>query len=149
MEIYLRRFIPNLSPATKKVFYQVYKIYAFIRYSFYFNKILDINKISLTKKQSEYLLQILDQDICKYNHILEDLLLIRKGKITDDNIAFVVDTFSNKSGEDKISENLEKIFTEKISVKQNIEMYYSDKFLFSFLIHENYPYNIGMKIKKS
>ena len=116
-------------------------------YAFYFNKILDVNKISLTKKQSEYLQQILDKDIRKYNHILEDLLLIRKGKITDENIAFVVDTFSNKSGEDKISENLEKIFTEKISVKQNIEMYYSDKFLFSFLIHENYPYNIGLKIK--
>lgn len=116
-------------------------------YAFYFNKILDVNKIALTKKQSEYLLQILDKDICKYNHILEDLLLIRNGKITDENIAFVVDTFSNKSGEDKISENLEKIFTEKISVKQNIEMYYSDKFLFSFLIHENYPYNIGLKIK--
>ena len=65
-------------------------------YAFYFNKILDVNKISLTKKQSEYLMQILDQDICKYNHILEDLLLIRKGRITDENIAFVVDTFSNK-----------------------------------------------------
>ena len=116
-------------------------------YAFYFSKILDMNKISLTKKQCEYLLQILDQDIRKYNHILEDLLLIKTGKITDENIAFVVDTFSNKSGEDKMSENLEKIFTEKISVKQNIEMYYSDKFLFSFLIHENYPYNIGLKIK--
>jgi hypothetical protein len=116
-------------------------------YAFYFNKILDVNKISFTKKQSEYLLQVLDQDIRKYNHILEDLLLIRKGKITDENIAFVVDTFSNKSGDNKINENLEKIFTEKISVKDNIDMYYSDKFLFSFLIHENYPYNIGLKIK--
>jgi hypothetical protein len=116
-------------------------------YAFYFHKILDINKISFTKKQSEYLLQILDQDIRKYNHILEDLLLIKKGKITDENIAFVIDTFSNKSGDNKINENLEKFFTQKISVKDNIEMYYSDKFLFSFLIHENYPYNIGLKIK--
>jgi hypothetical protein len=116
-------------------------------YSFYFQKIIEINKISLTKKQCEYLLQILDQDIRKYNHILEDLLLIKTGKITDENIAFVLDTFSNKSGDDKINANLEKIFTQTISVKQNIEMYYSDKFLFSFLIHENYPYNMGLKIK--
>jgi len=116
-------------------------------YSFYFNKIIETNKISLTKKQCEYLLQKLDQDLRKYNHILDDILLITTGKITDNNINFVIDTFSNKSSEDKISNNLEKIFTQNISVKQNIEMYYSDKFLFSFLIHENYPYNIGSKIK--
>ncbi len=45
MEIYLRRFTPHLSPATKKVVYQVYKIYAFIRYAFYFNKFLLFREI--------------------------------------------------------------------------------------------------------
>jgi FkbM family methyltransferase len=40
MEIYLRKFIPHLNPAIKKIIYQVYKIYAFIRYARYFNKFL-------------------------------------------------------------------------------------------------------------
>ena len=40
MEIYLRKFIPHLNPAIKKIIYQVYKIYAFIRYAHYFNKFL-------------------------------------------------------------------------------------------------------------
>jgi FkbM family methyltransferase len=40
MEIYLRKFIPHLNPAIKKIIYQVYKIYAFIRYACYFNKFL-------------------------------------------------------------------------------------------------------------
>ena len=40
MEIYFRKFIPHLNPAIKKMVYQVYKIYAFIRYSIFFNKFL-------------------------------------------------------------------------------------------------------------
>lgn len=40
MEFYLRKLIPYLNPAIKKMIYQVYKIYAFIRYAHYFNKFL-------------------------------------------------------------------------------------------------------------
>lgn len=45
MEIYLRKFIPHLNPAIKKMIYQVYKIYAFFRYAFYFNKFLPFRGI--------------------------------------------------------------------------------------------------------
>jgi hypothetical protein len=40
MEIYLRKCIPYFNPAIKKMIYQVYKIYAFIRYARYFDKFL-------------------------------------------------------------------------------------------------------------
>ena len=40
MEIYFRKVIPHLNPIIKKTVYQVYKIYAFIRYSIFFNKFL-------------------------------------------------------------------------------------------------------------
>lgn len=110
---------------------------------FYFEKILEKNKISLSENQKTMILKSVDRDLRKYNYILDDILLISNGKITDDNVRLVIDTFSNKSGEEKINNNLEMIFNNNLSVRQNIDMYFCDKFLFSFLIHENYPYNVG------
>jgi len=114
-------------------------------YAFYMEKICSFNKLNLTNKQKKYLLEKLDNDLRKYNHVLEDILLISDdpNNIKDEDIEFVIKTFSNKSSDDKINENLETIFTKDLTVKECIDKYYSDKFLFSFLIHENYPYNIG------
>ena len=114
---------------------------------FYFDKILVENRIILTKEQKKRVTGILDKDLRKYNYVLEDIVSISKDKIMDNDIEFVLDTFSGKIGENKLVENLEKIFTRELSVKENINMYFGDKFLFSFEIHENYPYNIGKKIK--
>ncbi len=116
-----------------------------VDYAFYMDKICSYNNLNLSIKQKGYLLEKLDNDLRKYNHVLEDILLISEDSqnISDDNINFVISTFSNKSSDDKINENLEKIFTSKLTVRECIDKYYSDKFLFSFLIHENYPYNIG------
>ena len=114
-------------------------------FAFYMEKICSYNNLNLSSKQKKYLLDKLDRDLRKYNHVLEDILLISndKNNIKDENIDFVINTFSNKSCDDKINENLETIFTKELTVKECINKYYSDKFLFSFLIHENYPYNIG------
>lgn len=112
-------------------------------YGYYMNKICVYNNLNLSQKQQKYLLDKLDYDLRKYNHVLEDILLISDSNIKDENIDFVVSTFSNKSCDDKINENLEMIFTKDLTVRECIDKYYSDKFLFSFLIHENYPYNIG------
>lgn len=117
--------------------------------NYYFDRILDINNISLTKKQKDRMLKVMDRDIRKYNYILDDILMISKGTIKDRDIDFVLDTFSGKSGDEKLSENLEKIFTQELTVKDNINMYFGDKFLFSFEIHENYPYNMGKKLKNN
>jgi len=119
-------------------------------YAFYLDRICDYNKLNLSVKQRRYLLDKLDNDLRKYNYVLEDILLISKnsGLIRDEDIDFVVNTFSNKSCDDKINENLETIFMNDLTVRECIDKYYSDKFLFSFLIHENYPYNIGgVKVK--
>jgi len=112
-------------------------------YGYYLDRICDANQLKLNNNQKKYILERVDNDLRKYNHLLEDILLISGEEIKDENIEFVVSTFSNKSGDEKINENLEKIFTEELTVKECIDKYYSDKFLFSFLIHENYPYNIG------
>ena len=81
---------------------------------------------------------------------MDDLLLISDGhKIRDENIDLVVNTFSNKTMDDKVSENLEMIFTKELKVGECIDKYYCDKFLFSFLIHENYLYNIGEGISSA
>lgn len=114
-------------------------------YAFYMEKICSFNKLNLNVKQRKYLLEKLDSDLRKFNHVLEDILLISESgsNIKDENIDFVIKTFSNKSCDDKINENLETIFTKELTVRECIDKYYSDKFLFSFLIHENYPYNIG------
>ena len=112
-------------------------------YGFYLEKICSFNKINLTVKQRKYLLSRLDYDLRKYNHVLEDIKLISGVVIKDEDIDFVINTFSNKSCDDKINENLETIFTKNLTVRECIDKYYSDKFLFSFLIHEHYLYNIG------
>jgi SpoVK/Ycf46/Vps4 family AAA+-type ATPase len=110
---------------------------------YYFERILERNNIDLSIKQKDMILRNVDRDLRKYNYILDDILLISKGVITDEDIKFVIDTFSNKSGDEKINNNLEMIFSSELTVKENIDMYFCDKFLFSFLIHENYPYNLG------
>jgi len=114
-------------------------------YYFYLDKICRYNNLNMTEKQKKNILEKLDYDLRKYNHVLEDICLISKdrNKIKDEDIEFVIQTFSNKSGDDKINENLETIFTKDLTIRECIDKYYSDKFLFSFLIHENYPYNIG------
>ena len=113
---------------------------------YYFDKICKHNNIKLTVKQKENILLKVDKDLSKYNHLLDDLLLITNGNIKDEDIDFVLETFSNKTGDAKVAENLEKVFTKKLTVEENIDMYYSDKFLFSFLVHENHPYNIGTRV---
>jgi len=118
-------------------------------YYYYLDRICRENGLYLTEKQKKYILDRLDYDLRKYNYILEDVMLISKDRknIRDEDIEFVVQTFSNKSGDDKINENLETIFTRDLTTRECIDKYYSDKFLFSFLIHENYPYNIGAKVR--
>ena len=79
----------------------------------------------MTEKQKKNILEKLDYDLRKYNHVLEDICLISKDrfKIKDEDIEFVIQTFSNKSGDDKINENLETIFTKdscwKFSTRHN------------------------------
>jgi len=114
-------------------------------YNYYLERICEHNNLKLTDKQRKHLLGKLDYDLRKYNHVLEDICLISedRNKIRDENIEFVLNTFSNKSTDDKINENLETIFTRELSVRECVDKYYSDKFLFSFLIHEHYLYNLG------
>lgn len=117
-------------------------------YGFYFDRICKHNKLELTDNQRKIILENIDYDLRKYNHVLEDILLISGEKIRDEDVNFVIQTFSNKSGDEKINENLESIFTRNLTVRECVDKYYSDKFLFSFLIHETYPYNIGgVKVK--
>ena len=114
---------------------------------FYFDKICEKNCINITETQKNFILKKIDKDLTKYNHLLDDLLLITDEKIKDEDIELVIETFSNKSADARLSENLERLFGGKLTVEENVNMYYGDKFLFSFLVHENYPYNIGQRIK--
>lgn len=119
-------------------------------YEYYFNRLCAENNITFNQSQKKRILDTFDHDLRKYNNILDDLLLISDGhKIRDENIDLVVNTFSNKTMDDKVSENLEMIFTKELKVSECIDKYYCDKFLFSFLIHENYLYNIGEGISSA
>ena len=117
-------------------------------YTFYFDKLCESNNIQFNLKQKRKIIEKFDLDLKKYNNILTDILLIsEKNNIKDNDIELIINTFSNKSIDDKVNENMEMIFTKDLTVKECIDKYYCDKFLFSFLIHENYLYNIGTGIK--
>jgi SpoVK/Ycf46/Vps4 family AAA+-type ATPase len=117
-------------------------------YLLFFNNYCLENNLNISSQKQEEILGKIDLDLRKIKFFVQDLLLIAGENPTDEDIEFILKSFTLKNSELKLNESLSKIFSKDISVKESIDLYYQDKFLFPFLIHENYPYNLGKTAKE-
>jgi len=117
-------------------------------YLLFFKKCCLEEGLNLTEKQQKEILNKIDLDLRKIKFFVQDLILMGGNNPSEENIQFILNTFTLKNSEVKLNESLNKIFSKEVSVKESIDLYYQDKFLFPFLIHENYPYNLGRTPKE-
>lgn len=68
-------------------------------------------------------------------------MISENNTISDEIIDMGLKTFSKKNSNNLSSNNISKIFEDRICIQDSIKIFYNDKFLFPFLIHENYIYS--------
>ena len=115
-------------------------------YRNYLRKMIDINEIEISEESFELILKNIDLDFRKIELFLKNLLLLFGNKINHENIKYILETFIKKNANEKTIDNLTEIFNKELNIKESINKFYSDKFLYPFLIHENYLYSIILKL---
>ena len=109
-------------------------------YRNYLKKMIELNKIVISEKSFELILKNIDFDFRKIELFLKNILLLFGNKIEDNDIKCILETFIKKNANEKSIDNLTEIFNKTLNIKESINKFYSDKFLYPFLIHENYLY---------
>jgi len=118
----------------------------------YIEKITLINNIELDNDQKNKILSVLDNDIRKINNFIKDIFYFYKTnneieKINSDCIDNALESFCRKNTSEKSIDKLNEIFTDtELNIDECINKFYSDKFLYPFMIHENYLYSIPDKV---
>jgi hypothetical protein len=113
----------------------------------YLLKISRINGINFNGNQVDMILAKMDNDIRKIYNFVKDLYYFTKDsdnkEINDDNLRDILMSFGKKNTSEKSIDKLNEIFTrEELEIDDSINKFYSDKFLYPFMIHENYLYNM-------
>ena len=115
-------------------------------YEKYLRKMLEINDVNITNESFNFIINNIDLDFRKIELFLKNLYLLFGKNIDKKNIEYILETFIKKNTNEKSIDNLAEIFNKDLNIKESINKFYSDKFLYPFLIHENYIYSVILKL---
>ena len=117
-------------------------------YRKYLIDISKLNNIEFTDYQIDLILSKMDKDIRKINNFVRDIFYFyEKNEISDEDIENILCSFCQKNSNEKSIDKLNEIFSNnELGIDDSINKFYSDKFLYPFMIHENYLYNMPENI---
>lgn len=113
-------------------------------YQDYLSNLLNINNIDIQKGYQKKIVSYSGNNFRVIYNIIEILYSLSDFKLIDKNlIDNAINIFFKNNKKNKVIKDFEKIFETKLDINECINMFYSEKFLYPFLIHENYIYFIN------
>ena len=113
-------------------------------YQNYLIKLLKINNIKISKSSQKKIISYSENNFRVIYNIIDLLYSLSDDNSIDKNlIETAINIFFKNNRKNKVIKDFEKIFEIELEINECINMFYSDKFLYPFLIHENYIYFIN------